>query len=153
MKAENIVNIKYEQTGQSTHTNELGMREMQAKVYDCKDKQYLLLKAPPASGKSRAMMFVALYKMQHQGIRKTIVSVPEKTIGGSFQNTKLKEFGFFADWTVAPYYNLCGGIMKQIKLVGLKSFCKTMQQGFLCVHIPHFVTLSRIWMMSVSTIY
>ena len=109
MKAENIVDITYEQTGRSTNTNELGMREMQAKVYECKDKQYLLVKAPPASGKSRAMMFVSLYKMQYQGIQKAIVSVPEKTIGGSFKNTNLKEFGFFADWTVAPYYNLCGG--------------------------------------------
>lgn len=104
-----IVNINYEQTGLSTGTNPLGMREMQAKVYEAREKQYLLVKAPPASGKSRAMMFVALYKMAHQGIRKTIVAVPEKSIGGSFKNTELKKFGFFCDWTVAPYFNLCGG--------------------------------------------
>ena len=104
-----IVNINYEQTGLSTGTNALGMREMQAKVYEARDKQYLLVKAPPASGKSRAMMFVALYKMAHQGVRKTIVAVPEKSIGGSFKNTALKKFGFFTDWTVAPYFNLCGG--------------------------------------------
>lgn len=135
MKAENIVDIKYEQTGQSTNTNELGMREMQAKVYDCKDKQYLLVKAPPASGKSRAMMFVALYKMQHQGIRKTIVSVPEKTIGGSFQNTKLKEFGFFADWTVAPYYNLCGGDNESNKIGRFKEFLQDSAVKILvCTH-------------------
>lgn len=135
MKAENIVDIKYEQTGQSTNTNELGMREMQAKVYDCKDKQYLLVKAPPASGKSRAMMFVALYKMQHQGIRKTIVSVPEKTIGGSFLNTKLKEFGFFADWTVAPYYNLCGGDNESNKIGRFKEFLQDNAAKILvCTH-------------------
>ena len=104
-----IVNINYEQTGASTGTNSLGMREMQAKVYEAKEKQYLLVKAPPASGKSRAMMFVALYKMAEQGIRKTIVAVPEKSIGGSFKNTELKKFGFFCDWSVAPYFNLCGG--------------------------------------------
>ncbi|MBQ8361944.1 MAG: DEAD/DEAH box helicase family protein [Bacteroidaceae bacterium] len=104
-----IVNINYEHTGLSTGTNPLGMREMQAKVYEAREKQYLLVKAPPASGKSRAMMFVALYKMAHQGIRKTIVAVPEKSIGGSFKNTELKKFGFFCDWTVAPYFNLCGG--------------------------------------------
>lgn len=135
MKAENIVDIKYEQTGQSTNTNELGMREMQAKVYDCKEKQYLLVKAPPASGKSRAMMFVALYKMQHQSIRKTIVSVPEKTIGGSFQNTKLKEFGFFADWTVAPYYNLCGGDNESNKIGRFKEFLQDNAAKILvCTH-------------------
>ena len=104
-----IVNINYEQTGLSTGTNSLGMREMQAKVYETRSKQYLLVKAPPASGKSRAMMFVALYKMAEQGIRKTIVAVPEKSIGGSFKNTELKKFGFFCDWSVAPYFNLCGG--------------------------------------------
>lgn len=135
MKAENIVDICYEQTGQSTHTDPLGMREMQAKVYDCKDKQYLLVKAPPASGKSRAMMFVALYKMQHQGIRKTIVSVPEKTIGGSFQNTKLKEAGFFADWTVAPYYNLCGGDNESNKIGRFKEFLQDPAATILvCTH-------------------
>lgn len=135
MKAENIVDICYEQTGQSTHTDPLGMREMQAKVYDCKDKQYLLVKAPPASGKSRAMMFVALYKMQHQGIRKTIVSVPEKTIGGSFQNTKLKESGFFADWTVAPYYNLCGGDNESNKIGRFKEFLQDHAATILvCTH-------------------
>lgn len=104
-----IVNINYEQTGLSTGTDSLGMREMQAKVYEARTKQYLLVKAPPASGKSRAMMFVALYKMAEQGIRKTIVAVPEKSIGGSFKNTDLKKYGFFCDWTVAPYFNLCGG--------------------------------------------
>lgn len=135
MKAENIVDICYEQTGQSTHTDELGMREMQAKVYDCKDKQYLLVKAPPASGKSRAMMFVALYKMQHQGICKTIVSVPEKTIGGSFQHTKLKESGFFADWTVAPYYNLCGGDNESNKIGRFKEFLQDHAATILvCTH-------------------
>ena len=39
-----IVNINYEQTGASTGTNPLGMREMQAKVYEAREKQYLLVK-------------------------------------------------------------------------------------------------------------
>lgn len=135
MKAENIVDITYEQTGQSTNTNELGMREMQAKVYECKDKQYLLVKAPPASGKSRAMMFVALYKMQYQGIQKAIVSVPEKTIGGSFKNTNLKEFGFFTDWTVAPYYNLCGGDDESNKVGRFKEFLQDKAaKTLVCTH-------------------
>ncbi len=137
-----IVNINYEQTGLSTGTNPLGMREMQAKVYEAREKQYLLVKAPPASGKSRAMMFVALYKMAHQGIRKTIVAVPEKSIGGSFKNTELKKFGFFCDWTVAPYFNLCGGegasegVSESRKVARFKEFLSpaTSATTLVCTH-------------------
>ena len=106
---ENIVNITYNQTGASANVDALGMREMQRMVYEQRHRQYLLVKAPPACGKSRAMMFVALDKLENQGIKKVIVAVPEKTIGRSFDDTKLKENGFFADWKVAPYFNLCSG--------------------------------------------
>ena len=105
-QANEIVNIQYEQTGRSSATNELGMREMQAKAYTARDKRFLLIKAPPASGKSRALMFIALDKLAHQGLKRVVVAVPEKSIGRSFLNTPLKPFGFFADWSVAPYYNL-----------------------------------------------
>ncbi len=104
---ENIVNITYEQTGASANSNTMGMREMQAMAYEARMHQYLLIKAPPASGKSRALMFVALHKLYHQGIKRVIVSVPEKTIGSSFKNTNLTQNGFFANWEVAPYFNLC----------------------------------------------
>ena len=104
---ENLVEIKYAQTGKSSTTDSMGMREMQAMVYEQRNRQHLLVKAPPASGKSRAMMFVALDKLAHQGIRKVIVAVPEKSIGRSFNDTDLKKYGFFADWRVTPYYNLC----------------------------------------------
>ena len=104
---ENLVEIKYAQMGKSSATDAMGMREMQAMVYEQRNRQHLLVKAPPASGKSRAMMFVALDKLAHQGIRKVIVAVPEKSIGRSFNDTDLKKYGFFADWRVAPYYNLC----------------------------------------------
>ena len=104
---ENLVNITYAQTGASSNVDELGMREMQRMAYAQRHRQYLLVKAPPACGKSRAMMFVALDKLANQGIRKVIVAVPEKSIGRSFNNTELKRFGFFEDWKVAPYFNLC----------------------------------------------
>ena len=107
MAVNNLVNIQYAQTGKSSATNDMGMREMQAMVYEQRNRPHLLVKAPPASGKSRAMMFVALDKLAHQGIRKVIVAVPEKSIGRSFKDTDLKKYGFFADWRVAPYYNLC----------------------------------------------
>lgn len=106
MKQNNIVDIKYQQTGVSSAVDELGMREMQAKAYEHRDKRFLLIKAPPASGKSRALMFIALDKLENQGIKKVVVAVPEKSIGRSFMNTTLTP-KFFADWKVAPYFNLC----------------------------------------------
>lgn len=106
-KTNDIVNIHYLQTGTSTGTDTLGMREMQAMAYKARRQRFLLIKAPPASGKSRALMFIALDKLVNQRIKKVVVAVPEKSIGRSFQNTKLKEHGFFADWKVAQRFNLC----------------------------------------------
>ena len=104
--SQNIVDISYLQTGASSATNELGMREMQAKAYEARKKRFLLIKAPPASGKSRALMFIALDKLMHQGLKRVVVAVPEKSIGRSFLNTRLKPQGFFADWEVPAYFNL-----------------------------------------------
>ena len=104
---ENLVNISYSQTGASSNVDEMGMREMQRMVYEQRHRKYLLVKSPPASGKSRAMMFVALDKLANQGIKKVIVAVPQKNIGRSFNDTNLTRSGFFADWNVARYYNLC----------------------------------------------
>src|SRR5664280_2036610 len=95
-----IVHVEYGQTGESTKIDHFGMREMQERAYEARGAQYLLLKAPPASGKSRALMFIALDKLHRQGIKKVIVAVPEKSIGGSFDNTDLTSHGFFADWVV-----------------------------------------------------
>ena len=64
----NLVNVSYHQTGKSTNTNTMGMREMQSRAFESRDANYLLLKAPPASGKSRALMFLALDKLVNQGI-------------------------------------------------------------------------------------
>ena len=102
-----LLKVKYAQTGKSTQQNTMGMREMQARAYAAKDAQYLLLKAPPASGKSRALMFLALDKVERQGLAKAIIAVPEISIGGSFADTSLSKFGFFADWYIDARYNLC----------------------------------------------
>lgn len=104
-----ILTVRYAQTGNSTRQNTMGMREMQARAYEKRQAQYLLLKAPPASGKSRALMFLALDKVVKQGLDKVIVAVPEKTIGGSFKDTDLTSYGFFADWHVDEQFNLCTG--------------------------------------------
>ena len=128
--------ITYERTGQSTNTNALGMREMQARVYEKRQEQYLLVKAPPASGKSRAMMFVALDKLAHQGIRKVIVAVPEKSIGRSFKRTPLKKYGFFEDWDVPTYFNLCDTENEQEKVKRFKEFVEpyTKARTLVCTH-------------------
>lgn len=113
----NIVEVTYKQTGESTKINKMGMREMQERAYSARDAQYLLLKAPPASGKSRALMFIALDKLHRQGIKKAIVAVPEKSIGGSFGKTDLIAHGFFANWEPQDEYNLCtpGGDNKKVE--------------------------------------
>lgn len=95
-----LLTVRYEQSGKSTRQNDMGMREMQARAYASRNAQYLLLKAPPASGKSRALMFLALDKVIRQGLKKVIVAVPEMSIGGSFRDTNLTSSGFFADWHV-----------------------------------------------------
>ena len=54
------VSVTYARNGGSTKANALGMRPMQERAYEKRGEQYLLIKSPPASGKSRALMFVAL---------------------------------------------------------------------------------------------
>ena len=103
----NVVGVQYERTGKSLDLDNLGMREMQRRAYLARDNKYILIKAPPASGKSRALMFLGLDKLYNQGLKKVIVSVPQRTIGKSFATTELKKFGFFADWEYNEKYNLC----------------------------------------------
>ena len=61
------VTVTYARSGSSTAPNEFGMREMQERCYERRGEQYLLLKSPPASGKSRALMFIALDKLKNPG--------------------------------------------------------------------------------------
>lgn len=131
-----IVHVTYAQTGQSSKINTLGMREMQEKAYQARDAQYLLLKAPPASGKSRALMFIALDKLIHQGLKKVIVAVPEKSIGGSFAKTNLKDFGFFANWEPNDVYNLCTPGMdgSKSKVQAFKNFMDNDEKILICTH-------------------
>src|SRR5215216_964489 len=98
------------------------MRPMQAAAYERRGERYLLIKSPPASGKSRALMFIALDKLANQGLKQAIIVVPERSIGASFHDEPLSTFGFFADWTVEPKWNLCdapgsdnGGKVESVK--------------------------------------
>src|SRR5437868_2968281 len=112
------------------------MRPMQERVWLKRGKQYLLIKSPPASGKSRALMFIALDKLQNQGVKQAIIVVPEKAIGASFYDEPLSKFGFWADWRVEPKWNLCnapgednGG---KVKAVG--AFLESGDKVLVCTH-------------------
>ena len=129
-----LVKVEYSQTGKSKKTNALGMRQMQQRAYDARTAQYLLIKAPPASGKSRALMFIALDKLKNQGIKKAIVAVPEKSIGASFSSTKLTEQGFYSDWTVNPKYNLCTSGSDTSKVKTFLAFLESNEQILICTH-------------------
>jgi hypothetical protein len=80
---------------------------MQERASEKRGEQYLLIKSPPASGKSRALMFIALDKLANQGLKQAIIVVPERSIGASFHDEPLSRYGFWADWKVAPKWNLC----------------------------------------------
>src|SRR6201987_3247972 len=101
------VTVTYARTGASKKSNSMGMRPMQELAFMKRGEQYLLIKSPPASGKSRALMFIALDKLTNQGVRQAIIVVPEKSIGASFHDEPLSRYGFWADWHVEPKWNLC----------------------------------------------
>jgi superfamily II DNA or RNA helicase len=130
----NIVEVAYAQTGESTTTNNQGMREMQVRAYEARNNQYLLLKAPPASGKSRALMFLALDKLYKQGIRKAIIAVPERSIGSSFDSTDLAAHGFFSDWVVEPKNNLCTPGSDGGKVQAFIRFMEGTDRVLICTH-------------------
>ncbi|OEE69824.1 ATP-dependent helicase [Enterovibrio norvegicus FF-33] len=130
----NILQVSYAQTGQSASHNDMGMREMQARAFAERNSQYLLIKAPPASGKSRALMFLGLDKLIHQRLRKVIVAVPEMSIGSSFKDTDLTKFGFFADWKIKPEYNLCTSGSEAGKANVFKRFMESDDQTLVCTH-------------------
>jgi superfamily II DNA or RNA helicase len=130
------VSVTYSRNGASTKANAFGMRPMQERAYEKRGEQYLLIKSPPASGKSRALMFVALDKLQNQGLKQAIIVVPEKSIGASFNDEPLSKFGFWSDWHVEPKWNLCnapgndnGG---KVKSVG--AFLESTDKVLVCTH-------------------
>lgn len=129
------VSVSYASNGSSTKANELGMRVMQERAYEKRGEQYLLIKSPPASGKSRALMFIALDKLNNQGVKKAIIVVPEKSIGSSFNDEPLSQYGFYWDWQVIPKWNLCnapgedGG-----KVNSVKAFLESDDRILVCTH-------------------
>jgi hypothetical protein len=133
-----LVRMTYGHSGADAKTNSLGQRPMQARVYEARAAQFLLLKAPPAAGKSRALMFLALDKLENQGVKKVIVAVPETSIGSSFRSTDLTSYGFWADWEVEPRWNLClsgeDGMAKSQKVKAFEAFMDSDARVIVCTH-------------------
>lgn len=130
------ISVIYTQNGSSTKANAYGMRPMQERAFEKRGEQYLLIKSPPASGKSRALMFIALDKLQNQGIKQAIIVVPEKSIGASFNNEALTKHGFAADWHVEPKWNLCDapGSDNGGKVKALAAFLSSSDKVLVCTH-------------------
>ena len=138
------VSVSYAGTGASTKANALGMRPMQERAYAKRGEQYLLIKSPPASGKSRALMFIALDKLANQGLRQAIIVVPERSIGASFADEPLTRHGFWADWTVVPRWNLCnapGGDDGKVNAV--KTFLDGGDAVLVCTHATFRFAVER----------
>ncbi len=139
------VTVNYACNGSSTRANEMGMRVMQERAYEKRGEQYLLIKSPPASGKSRALMFIALDKLHNQGLKKAIIVVPEKSIGASFNNEPLSKYGFWADWEVAPQWNLCNapGDDNGGKVGSVKAFLDSPDRILVCTHATFRFAVER----------
>jgi superfamily II DNA or RNA helicase len=139
------VSVRYAQDGRSTKSDERGMRPMQQRVWQKRGEQYLLIKSPPASGKSRALMFVALDKLQKQKLKQAIIVVPEKSIGASFHDEPLSKFGFDADWVVEPRWNLCDapGTDNGGKVESVKAFLASESKILVCTHATFRFAVER----------
>ena len=134
------VSITTARTGASSNTNSLGMRPMQERAFAKRGEQYLLIKSPPASGKSRALMFIALDKLNNQGLKQAIIVVPERSIGGSFADEPLSKFGFDQDWVVKPQWNLCNAPgedeekVSKSKVQAVGQFLASEDKVLVCTH-------------------
>lgn len=144
------VSVATARTGASNKPDERGMRPMQARAYARRGEQYLLIKSPPASGKSRALMFIALDKLNNQGVRQAVIVVPERSIGSSFSNEALSQFGFDYDWEVKPQWNLCNapGIDEErvarskVKAVG--EFLSSSDKVLVCTHATFRFAIDKL---------
>jgi hypothetical protein len=73
-------------------------------------------------------------------LKQAIVVVPERSIGSSFADEPLSQHGFFADWQVAPQWNLCNAsgvddvkvAKSKVKAVG--EFLASVDKLLVCTH-------------------
>ena len=138
------VSVRYAGDGSAKKTDERGMRPMQARAYARRGEQYLLIKSPPASGKSRALMFIALDKLHRQGLKQAIIVVPEKAIGASFDDAPLRHSGFWADWMVRPRWNLCNAPgVEGGKVDAVRAFLDGEDSVLVCTHATFRFAMER----------
>ena len=89
-------------------------------------------------------MFIALDKLENQGLKQALIVVPEKSIGSSLAHEPLSHFGFWADWKVEPRWNLCnapgtdGG-----KLDAVKAFLESGDRTLVCTHATFRFAVDR----------
>jgi len=136
--AQNIpsVSVTYAQNGSSTqaqcarHASHAGAGLPEA------GRAVFADQSPPASGKSRALMFIALDKLANQGVKQAIIVVPERSIGASFHDEPLSQSGFWADWKVEPKWNLCDapGSDNGGKVDSVKAFLDSGDKVLVCTH-------------------
>lgn len=146
LKSVPSVSVSYARNGASTKANALGMRPMQERAYEKRGEQYLLIKSPPASGKSRALMFIALDKLENQGVKQAIIVVPEKAIGASFNDEPLTKYGFWADWRVEPKWNLCNapGGDNGGRVDAVTAFLQSGDKVLVCTHATFRFAVDRL---------
>ncbi len=139
------ISVNYQGTGASTSVNPYGMRPMQERAWQRRGEQYLLIKSPPASGKSRALMFIALDKLHNQGVKQAIIVVPERSIGASFADEPLSQYGFFANWKVVPRWNLCDASgTEEGKVAAVGSFLRGDDRVLICTHATFRFAVERL---------
>lgn len=140
------ISVSYAANGNESKANALGMRPMQERAYERRGEQYLLIKSPPASGKSRALMFIALDKIRNQGVKQAIIVVPERSIGASFHDEPLSKYGFWANWRVEPKWNLCDapGGDNGGKVVSVGQFLASDDKVLVCTHATFRFAVDRL---------
>lgn len=140
-----MVSVTFGDGRTKSEINSLGMRPMQERAYEKRGEQYLLIKSPPASGKSRALMFIALDKLHNQGLSQAIIVVPERSIGASFRDEELTKSGFWADWQVKPRWNLCDapGSDDGGKVNALGAFLESDDRTLICTHATFRFAMDR----------
>ncbi|RFC34208.1 MAG: hypothetical protein DID91_2727702340 [Candidatus Nitrotoga sp. MKT] len=85
-------------------------------------------------------MFIALDKLNNQGLQQAIVVVPERSIGSSFADEPLSQLGFDWDWQVAPQWNLCNapGVdeprVAKSKVDAVRKFLASTDKILVCTH-------------------
>ena len=76
----------------------------------------------------------------NQGLQQAIIVVPERSIGSSFADEPLSEYGFYWDWQVAPQWNLCNapGVdeprVAKSKVDAVRKFLDSADKTLVCTH-------------------